>query len=64
MAASTLAGGPYASGGKLPSQAETVFNGRDTAEVILTQIPVTEEATRSVSDLDYLTVSWASVRVG
>lgn len=44
---------------KLPSQAETIFNSGETVETLLSRVPVlTQSPTqRSVSDLDYLSVS-------
>ncbi len=38
---------------RLPNQADTIFGGTDSAEVIISRVP---SATKSVSDLDYLSV--------
>jgi hypothetical protein len=41
---------------RLPNQADTVFSGTETAEDILLRMPVADAASKSVSDLDYLSV--------
>ena len=45
------------SGKKIPNQAETLFTGSSET---LTLLPETDQATSSVSDLDYLTVGGPS----
>lgn len=42
---------------RLPSQAETVLNPMDSAESLLARMPVSDQATKSYSDIDYLAVS-------
>lgn len=44
-----------ASGGRLPGQAETILNPTISAEELLKLVPVASSATKSASDLDYLT---------
>lgn len=48
---------------KLPSQAETIFNSGETVETLLSRVPVLAQSPtqRSVSDLDYLSVSASHV---
>ena len=41
---------------RLPNQADTVFSGTENAEDILLRMPVADTVTKSVSDLDYLSV--------
>lgn len=43
--------------GRLPNQAETLFTGTDNAEDIITRVPVADPDKKTVSDLDYLSVS-------
>ncbi len=45
---------------KLPNQADSVFNPKDTRDL---RIPVLDAPTKSVSDLDYLSVSTAGVTI-
>ena len=48
--------GLYMPTAKLPNQAESVFNPNDSASDVLTRMAVMDAPTKSVSDLDYLTV--------
>lgn len=47
---------------KLPNQAETIFNSGESVETLLSRVPVLAQSPtqRSVSDLDYLSVSPSS----
>ncbi len=41
---------------RLPNQAETVFNPVDSADQVIARLPVSDVATKSYSDVDYLAV--------
>lgn len=43
--------------GKLPNQADTLFNPTDRSDELITLLEEEVKSTRSVSDLDYLSVS-------